>query len=68
MWKYSLFAIGSILAMMPITTFAAITNINGIDISDEEYDNFSKAYSHEYIMTMTEEDYERLQSMERKLL
>lgn len=63
-WKYPLFAIASIIAILPITTFAAITNINGIEISDEEYDNFIKAYSHEYIMTMTEKDYERLQSLD----
>ena len=51
---------------MPIYTYAEtyITNINGIEISQEEYDNFLKVKPYEYIMTMTEENYNKLKSLD----
>ena len=41
-----------------------ITNVNGIEISEAEYNNFIKVHSHEYIMTMNEEQYEKLLSLD----
>lgn len=38
----------------------SIINSNGINISEEEYNNFIKLYSHAHIMTMDEDEYERL--------
>jgi len=54
-----------IFTIFPIITNAeSITNINGIVISEEEYNNFLKIHSHEYIMTMSEEKYEKLKSLD----
>lgn len=55
-----------ILLVMPIYTYAEtyITNINGIEITKEEYDNFLKVKPYEYIMTMTEENYNKLKSLD----
>lgn len=41
-----------------------ITNMNGIEITREEYDNFIQVHSHEYIMTMDLEDYEKLLTLD----
>lgn len=46
------------------TNAESITNINGIVISEEEYNNFLKVHTHEYIMTMSEEKYEKLKSLD----
>ena len=40
-----------------------ITNVNGIEITEEDYNNFIKLHSHEYIMTMNESQYEKLLSL-----
>lgn len=59
------FALVGVITIFPILTFAeSITNINGIVISEEEYNNFLKVHSHEYIMTMNEEKYEKLKSLD----
>jgi len=53
------------ILVFPMVTFAdTITNINGIEITDEEYANFIKVHTHEYIMTMTEEEYAKLSSLD----
>jgi hypothetical protein len=55
----------SILCIFPIITKAeSIINNNGVEISEEEYEDFLKVYSHEYIMTMTEEKYEDLKTLD----
>lgn len=41
-----------------------ILNINGIVITEEEYNNFIKVHSHDYIMTMNEEQYNKLASLD----
>lgn len=41
-----------------------ITNVNGIEITESEYNNFIKVHSHEYIMTMNEDQYEKLLSLD----
>jgi len=59
------YALVGVITIFPILTFAeSITNINGIVISEEEYNNFLKVHSHEYIMTMNEEKYDKLKSLD----
>lgn len=51
--------------IFPLGTKAqTIINTNGIEISEEEYNNFIKLHSHAYIMTMNEEQYEKLLSLD----
>ena len=55
----------AIFMFAPIFTYAdSIINNNGIEISEEEYNNFIQIHTHEYIMTMNEEQYEKLQSLD----
>lgn len=42
----------------------SIINSNGISISEEEYNDFIKLYSHAHIMTMDEDEYERLLTLD----
>jgi hypothetical protein len=42
----------------------SIINNNGIEISEEDYNKFIQAFSHEYIMTMDEVKYEKLLSLD----
>jgi len=59
------FALVGVITIFPILTFAeSITNINGIVISEEEYNNFLKVHSHEYIMTMNDDKYQKLKSLD----
>lgn len=63
--KFVFYVLVGVFAIFPILTFAeSITNINGIVISEEEYNNFLKIHTHEYIMTMSEEKYEKLKSLD----
>lgn len=63
--KFLLFTLISFLTITPfIVSAESITNNNGIVISEEEYANFSKVYSEGYIMTMTEEKYNKLKTMD----
>jgi hypothetical protein len=53
------------VAILPVFTFAkSLTNLNGIEISEEEYNNFSKIHTYEYIMTMDEAKYEKLSTLD----
>ncbi len=53
------------LLIIPVVTNAeSIINNNGIEISEEDYNNFSKVYSHEYLMTMTQEKYDYLKTLD----
>lgn len=55
----------SVVVLIPKTSYAeAFINNNGIVISDEEYENFSKIKTYEYLMTMNEEQYQRLLSFD----
>ncbi len=61
--KFVFYVLVSVFAIFPIYTFA-LTNINGIEITDEEYDDFIKIRSHEYIMTMNQEEYDKLKTLD----
>ena len=56
--------VGVVTIFPKFTNAESITNINGIVISEEEYNNFLKVHTHEYIMTMSEEKYEKLKSLD----
>ena len=56
--------VGVITIFPKITNAESITNINGIVISEEEYNNFIQIHTHEYIMTMSEEKYEKLKTLD----
>ncbi len=63
-WKLNLFVI-TFIAFFPMLTYAEpIVNNNGVVISEEEYENFLKVHTPEYIMTMTQEKYEKLKSFD----
>ena len=63
--KYMLLAFVGLISILPINTFAeSIINNNGIEISEEEYNNFLKIHTPEYIMIMNEEKYEKLKSLD----
>lgn len=52
------------LLFIPINIKAeSLINQNGIEISEEELENFLKVYSYEHIMVMDEEKYEKAQSL-----
>lgn len=59
-----LFVLGVITISPILVSAKSITNINGIEISENEYDNFLKVHSNEYIMTMTQADYDKLKSLD----
>ncbi len=53
------------VVISPIVTNAkSFVNNNGIIISEEEYQNFLKMYSPEYIMVMNQEEYKKAQSID----
>ena len=61
--KFIFFTLISVMVISPIHTLAkTIENINGIKITEEEYNNFSKIYSDEYLITMDEAKYEQLKT------
>ncbi len=63
--KYMLLAFVGLISILPINTFAeSIINNNGIEISEEEYNNFLKIYTPEYIMVMNEEKYEEMKNLD----
>ena len=63
--KFLLYALVSLLIILPIDAKAdSIVNNNGIEISEEEYNNFIKIHTHESIMTMNEEKYQKLLSLD----
>ena len=63
--KYMLLAFVGLLTIVPINTFAeSIINNNGIEISEEDYNNFLKVHTHDYIMLMDEEQYAKLKSLD----
>lgn len=59
-----LFVLGVITISPILVSARSITNINGIEISENEYNNFLKVHSNEYIMTMTQADYDKLKSLD----
>ncbi len=53
------------LIVIPLTTNAkSIINNNGIEISEEDYNNFLKIRTPEYIMVMNQDDYDKLKSLD----
>lgn len=62
--KFLFFMLISILFIFPnITNAETITNNNGVVISEQEYNNFLKIYSSEYIMNMSEEKYNKIKDL-----
>lgn len=60
-----LFAVISILFIIPnVVSAVSITNNNGIVISEQEYNDFLKIYSEEYIMNMSESKYNKLKELD----
>ncbi len=58
--RFIFFALVSLLVILPLYTHAEnITNQNGVVMTEEEYNNFLKIYTEPYIMTMTQEKYEK---------
>lgn len=63
--RFLLYILVGVLVILPVATKAeSITNNNGIVISEEEYNNFIKIHTHESIMTMDQEKYEKLKSLD----
>ena len=63
--KFIFFVLVSITLMLPSLKHAAsITNNNGVVISEQEYNNFLKIYSSEYIMNMSETKYNKLKDLD----
>ena len=65
--KLIFFALVSVLIVLPLNTFAKeayLINNNGIMISEEEYNNFIKIRPYEYLMTMDEDDYNKLKGLD----
>ena len=63
--KLVFFGLLSMVVISPIVTNAkSFVNNNGIIISEEEYQNFLKMYSPEYIMVMNQEEYKKAQSID----
>lgn len=55
----------SIIFIFPNSTNAEnITNNNGVVMTEEEYNDFLKVYSNEYIMLMSEEKYNELKNLD----
>ena len=57
----------SVLLVLPLNTFAKeayLINNNGITISEEEYNNFIKIRPYEYLITMDEDDYNKLKGLD----
>lgn len=64
-FKSLFYVIISFLVVLPIFTYAeTFINNNGVQITDEDYEKFSKAYDDNYIMNMTQEKYDKLQTLD----
>ncbi len=65
--KFLFFTLASMLLVIPLHVSAEniyLTNNNGIEISEEDYNNFIKIKPYEYIMTMTDQQYNKLKSLD----
>lgn len=63
--KFIFLVLVSVFILFPLFSKAeSIINAKGIEISEEEYNNFLKIHTHEYIMTMNQEKYEKLKSLD----
>ena len=63
--KLIFFALVSLLVVLPLYTYAEnITNQNGVVMTEEEYNNFLKIHTEAYIMTMTQDKYEKLKELD----
>lgn len=62
--KFMILALISILFVIPYVVNAeSITNNNGVVISEQEYNDFLKIYSSDYIMNMSEAKYNKLKTL-----
>lgn len=63
--KLIIFVLGIILVLCPIFTNAKnIFNNNGVVISEDEYNNFTKIHTHDYIMNLDDAKYEHLKELD----
>ena len=63
--KLIFFALVSLLVVLPLYAYAGtITNDNGVVMTEEEYNNFLKVYTEDYIMLMTQEKYDHLKEFD----
>ncbi len=65
--KFIFFALVSVLLVFPLNILAKeayLINNSGIELSEEEYNNFIKVRPYEYLMTMNEDDYAKLKSLD----
>lgn len=62
--KFIFLVLISIIFIFPnVVNAESITNINGIVISEQEYNDFLKLYSSDYIMNMSLEKYNKLKTL-----
>ena len=65
MYKFVFCMLMGMIMLVPMLTSAeSIINYNGIEISEEDYNNFLLAFTPEFIMTMDEAKYEKLLSLD----
>lgn len=62
--KFIFLVLISILFIFPNITKAAITNYNGVVMTEEEYNNFLLVYEEKYVMHMNETKYNKLKSLD----
>lgn len=65
--KFIFFTLVSVLLVFPLNILAKeayFINNSGIELSEEEYNDFIKVRSYEYLMTMDEDDYAKLKSLD----
>ena len=62
--SFALVVLISVIFIFPSVCLAKeYTNNNGITMTEEEYNNFLKVHSKEYIMLMNEQQYEKLKTL-----
>jgi len=61
--KFIFFVLISVIFFPVISNAESITNNNGIIISEQEYNDFLKIYSSDYIMNMSVEKYNKLKDL-----
>lgn len=61
--KFMFFVLICIIIFPTFSNATSITNNNGIVISEQEYNDFLKIYSSEYIMNMSEQKYNKIKDL-----
>lgn len=64
-FPFMFLAVMSIFLIIPnVVNADVIINNNGVNITEEEYNDFLKVYTNEYIMNMSEEKYNKLKTLD----